>query len=74
MDPFLNQAAVNVGGIVLNALAIEHFILRHPYEPQQVCEINIYPLLDPIYALTKLKMELDLLGRFLFLANEFMST
>jgi hypothetical protein len=35
---------------------------------------NIYPVLDPIYALTKLKMELDLLGRFLFLANEFMST
>ncbi|XP_010920783.2 uncharacterized protein [Elaeis guineensis] len=25
----LNKAAVNVGGIVLNALAIEHFILRH---------------------------------------------
>lgn len=24
------QAAFNVGGIVLNALAIEHFILRHP--------------------------------------------
>ena len=46
MDPFLTQAAVNVGGIVLNALAIEHFILRHPCEPQQVCdEINIY-LLD----------------------------
>ncbi|XP_062156414.1 uncharacterized protein LOC133864177 isoform X2 [Alnus glutinosa] len=31
----MNKAAVNVGGIVLNALAIEHFILRHPYEPQQ---------------------------------------
>ncbi|XP_078447005.1 uncharacterized protein LOC144715874 isoform X2 [Wolffia australiana] len=25
----LNKAALNVGGIVLNALAIEHFILRH---------------------------------------------
>ncbi|XP_038981068.1 uncharacterized protein LOC103703500 [Phoenix dactylifera] len=25
----LNKAAANVGGIVLNALAIEHFILRH---------------------------------------------
>ncbi|CAJ1970901.1 unnamed protein product [Sphenostylis stenocarpa] len=28
----LTQAAMNVGGIVLNALAIEHFILRHPCE------------------------------------------
>ncbi|WOG93932.1 hypothetical protein DCAR_0313220 [Daucus carota subsp. sativus] len=26
----MNKAAINVGGIVLNALAIEHFILRHP--------------------------------------------
>ncbi|XP_022134548.1 uncharacterized protein LOC111006766 [Momordica charantia] len=26
----MNKAALNVGGIVLNALAIEHFILRHP--------------------------------------------
>ncbi|KAE7996775.1 hypothetical protein FH972_001466 [Carpinus fangiana] len=31
----MNKAAVNVGGIVLNALAIEHFILRHRCEPQQ---------------------------------------
>ncbi|KAF9674726.1 hypothetical protein SADUNF_Sadunf10G0156900 [Salix dunnii] len=29
----MNKAEVNVGGIVLNALAIEHFILRHPCEP-----------------------------------------
>lgn len=28
----LNKAAVNVGGIILNALAIEHFILRHSSE------------------------------------------
>ncbi|QCE01230.1 Ternary complex factor MIP1 [Vigna unguiculata] len=28
----MNKAAMNVGGIVLNALAIEHFILRHPSE------------------------------------------
>ncbi|XP_050386854.1 uncharacterized protein LOC126803141 [Argentina anserina] len=28
----MNKAALNVGGIVLNALAIEHFILRHPLE------------------------------------------
>ncbi|KAI9157480.1 hypothetical protein LWI28_023250 [Acer negundo] len=28
----MNKAALNVGGIVLNALAIEHFILRHPSE------------------------------------------
>ncbi|RWR86088.1 WAP four-disulfide core domain-containing protein [Cinnamomum micranthum f. kanehirae] len=26
----MNKAVLNVGGIVLNALAIEHFILRHP--------------------------------------------
>ncbi|KAK2999983.1 hypothetical protein RJ639_024448, partial [Escallonia herrerae] len=26
----MNKAAMNVGGIVLNSLAIEHFILRHP--------------------------------------------
>ncbi|KAJ6900352.1 hypothetical protein NC652_026463 [Populus alba x Populus x berolinensis] len=32
----MNKAAVNVGGIVLNALAIEHFILRHPCEPNHV--------------------------------------
>ncbi|KAK2430801.1 hypothetical protein QL285_029102 [Trifolium repens] len=28
----MNKAAMNVGGMVLNALAIEHFILRHPCE------------------------------------------
>ncbi|KAG6578691.1 hypothetical protein SDJN03_23139, partial [Cucurbita argyrosperma subsp. sororia] len=28
----MNKAALNVGGTVLNALAIEHFILRHPTE------------------------------------------
>ncbi|XP_004307497.1 PREDICTED: uncharacterized protein LOC101307339 isoform X2 [Fragaria vesca subsp. vesca] len=28
----MNKAALNVGGIVLNSLAIEHFILRHPSE------------------------------------------
>ncbi|KAD0195989.1 hypothetical protein E3N88_44648 [Mikania micrantha] len=27
---FMNKAVINVGGIVVNALAIEHFILRHP--------------------------------------------
>ncbi|KAJ4969564.1 hypothetical protein NE237_016265 [Protea cynaroides] len=31
----MNKAAVNVGGIVLNALAIEHFILRHPYDSKK---------------------------------------
>ncbi|KAF5467314.1 hypothetical protein F2P56_017148 [Juglans regia] len=31
----MNKAVVNVGGIVLNVLAIEHFILRHPWEPKQ---------------------------------------
>ncbi|KAF7116014.1 hypothetical protein RHSIM_RhsimUnG0041900 [Rhododendron simsii] len=31
----MNKAATNVGGIVLNALAIEHFILRHPSDSKQ---------------------------------------
>ncbi|CAI9092388.1 OLC1v1027610C1 [Oldenlandia corymbosa var. corymbosa] len=31
----MNEAAINVGGIVMNALAIEHFILRHPTENKQ---------------------------------------
>ncbi|CAK9147704.1 unnamed protein product [Ilex paraguariensis] len=31
----MNKAAMNVGGIVLNALAIEHFILRHPSDSKQ---------------------------------------
>nr|XP_018632947.1 uncharacterized protein LOC104115490 isoform X3 [Nicotiana tomentosiformis] len=30
----VNKAAINVGGIVLNALAIEHFILRHPRDAE----------------------------------------
>ncbi|KAK6929350.1 Ternary complex factor MIP1, leucine-zipper [Dillenia turbinata] len=30
-----NIATVNVGGIVLNSLAIEHFILRHPNDSRQ---------------------------------------
>ncbi|XP_038891096.1 uncharacterized protein LOC120080496 [Benincasa hispida] len=30
----MNKAVLNVGGIVLNALAIEHFILRHPSETE----------------------------------------
>lgn len=32
------QATINVGGIVLNALAIEHFILRHPADSERVSE------------------------------------
>lgn len=32
---------MNVGGIVLNALAIEHFILRHPCESEYVSESNL---------------------------------
>ncbi|XP_042514792.1 uncharacterized protein LOC122089269 [Macadamia integrifolia] len=31
----MNKAALNVGGIILNALAIEHFILRHPYDSKK---------------------------------------
>ncbi|XP_043707525.1 uncharacterized protein LOC122656898 isoform X2 [Telopea speciosissima] len=31
----MNKAALNVGGIILNALAIEHFILRHPYDSEK---------------------------------------
>ncbi|KAL0740163.1 hypothetical protein Bca4012_081676 [Brassica carinata] len=32
----MNKASLNVGGIVLNALAIEHFVLRHPCEPEHL--------------------------------------
>ncbi|KAI3985137.1 hypothetical protein MKX01_027223 [Papaver californicum] len=42
-DKFLslmNKAALNVGGIVLNALAIEHFILRHPSESHHTGDTN----------------------------------
>ncbi|KAJ7960128.1 Protein of unknown function, DUF547 [Quillaja saponaria] len=31
----MNKATIDVGGIVLTALAIEHFILRHPCESKQ---------------------------------------
>ncbi|KAL3523829.1 hypothetical protein ACH5RR_016663 [Cinchona calisaya] len=31
----MNEAVINVGGMVLNALAIEHFILRQPTELKQ---------------------------------------
>ncbi|KAL2539938.1 hypothetical protein Adt_00916 [Abeliophyllum distichum] len=30
----MNEATINVGGIVLNSLAIEHFILRHPADSE----------------------------------------
>ncbi|CAI0411997.1 unnamed protein product [Linum tenue] len=36
----MNKAAINVGGMVFNALAIEHFILRHP------CEASYGPVDD----------------------------
>ncbi|XP_027773267.1 uncharacterized protein LOC107022033 isoform X1 [Solanum pennellii] len=32
----VNKAAINIGGIVLNALAIEHFILRHPRDAEHL--------------------------------------
>ena len=35
-DSSVLQAALNVGGVVLNALAIEHFILRHQNETKYV--------------------------------------
>ncbi|KAI3984885.1 hypothetical protein MKX01_004653 [Papaver californicum] len=65
-DKFLslmNKAALNVGGIVLNALAIEHFILRHPSESHHTGDTNEnevrlrqtyglrYPLPDVTFAL-----------------------
>ncbi|VFQ80379.1 unnamed protein product [Cuscuta campestris] len=36
----MNKAAINVGGIMLNALAIEHFILRHPTDIEYVSKID----------------------------------
>jgi len=43
MMPFVMywQASLNVGGIVLNALAIEHFVLRHPCEPEDVSAFHL---------------------------------
>ncbi|MQL87056.1 hypothetical protein Taro_019580, partial [Colocasia esculenta] len=43
----LNRAAMNVGGIILNALAIEHFILRHP------CNSKIGGIVDEKEALLR---------------------
>lgn len=42
IDHLTLQAAMNVGGIVLNALAIEHFILRHPSESKHVCNLTYF--------------------------------
>lgn len=39
------KAAINVGGIVLNALAIEHFILRHPSDTEYVSKHISSPFL-----------------------------
>ncbi|XP_043814181.1 uncharacterized protein LOC110619753 isoform X3 [Manihot esculenta] len=41
----MNKAALNVGGIVLNALAIEHFILRHPCETKHMRRKCYYDVL-----------------------------
>ncbi|KAL7214864.1 hypothetical protein ACSBR1_027111 [Camellia fascicularis] len=38
----MNKAAINVGGIVLNALAIEHFILRHPSDSKHFFLTYLY--------------------------------
>lgn len=45
----MNKAALNVGGIVLNALAIEHFILRHPCDSRYTrkkCYYDMHTVLD----------------------------
>ncbi|KAK1299135.1 hypothetical protein QJS10_CPB14g00616 [Acorus calamus] len=45
------QAVLDVGGIVLNALAIEHFILRHPSDPQHDFMDEKEALLRRVYGL-----------------------
>ncbi|KAL8143303.1 hypothetical protein V2J09_016335 [Rumex salicifolius] len=45
------KAALNVGGIVLNALAIEHYILRHPHDQKQDVEDEKEILLRRAYGL-----------------------
>ncbi|XP_010554611.1 PREDICTED: uncharacterized protein LOC104824281 isoform X2 [Tarenaya hassleriana] len=47
----MNKASLNVGGIVLNALAIEHFILRHPGEPEHGLNNEKETLLRHAYGL-----------------------
>ncbi|KAL5973328.1 hypothetical protein ACLOJK_029978 [Asimina triloba] len=44
----MNKAVVNVGGIVLNALAIEHFILRHPPDLRRVSDSCLSQKIDLI--------------------------
>ncbi|XP_065870414.1 uncharacterized protein [Euphorbia lathyris] len=47
----MNKATINVGGIVLNALAIEHFILRHPCETKHGSPDEKEMLLRHVYGL-----------------------
>ncbi|KAF3433696.1 hypothetical protein FNV43_RR24799 [Rhamnella rubrinervis] len=47
----MNKAVVNVGGIVLNALAIEHFILRRPSESIHGSAYEKEMLLRQVYGL-----------------------
>ena len=43
----LNQAAINIGGMVLNALAIEHYILRYSSDSEYVSNVVLQKLKDP---------------------------
>ncbi|XP_076903805.1 uncharacterized protein LOC143558958 [Bidens hawaiensis] len=47
----MNKAVINVGGIVVNALAIEHFILRHPSNSNHGLEDEREILLRHAYGL-----------------------
>ncbi|WCJ19628.1 hypothetical protein M5689_001912 [Euphorbia peplus] len=47
----MNKATINVGGTVLNALAIEHFILRHPCETKHGAPDEKEMLLQHAYGL-----------------------
>lgn len=58
---------LNVGGIVLNALAIEHFILRHPCDLRNVSELSTMGtyviLISTQHLVSKLSLALDLILR-----------
>ncbi|XP_074308245.1 uncharacterized protein LOC141643112 [Silene latifolia] len=51
MLTLLNKAALNVGGIVLNALAIEHYLLRHPVDSRHDLTDEKEMLLRRVYGL-----------------------
>ncbi|XP_071738514.1 uncharacterized protein [Rutidosis leptorrhynchoides] len=50
----MNKAVINVGGIVVNALGIEHFILRHPSSSNH---LRVYTSEDIVNELARARVE-----------------